>query len=239
MSATDHAPEGGTKGGKAPRDLESEEQSAAAHRYFRAIEDCFISLRGSPLLLSPADHLLAREWFEQGIPLEVVTRALDGLFTRRRERGTTGKVSSLRYCRPAVEKEWKRVAQLQAADVRAHPSAAQEPEIEVAARLALLCAQLPDELPKVEQWRRRITALSGEPEAVEQRLAQLDRELLSQVTEALSATEASQLAASVERSLRSIAGRLSADQLSAASARLRTQLLRRRLGLPLLTLFEQ
>ncbi len=231
MSATGRATDG-------REDLTDEERSAAAHRYFRAIEDLFIRLRGSPLLLSPADHLVARKWFEQRVPMEVVARALEGVFARRRERGASGKVSSLRYCRPAVEKEWKRVAQLQAADVRAQAPDPAEPEIELAARLAVLCAQLPEQLQGVELWRQRITALSGEAETVEERLAALDAELIAEVDEALTESAARELDEAVKAALQAIAGRLTSEQLQAAGERLRRQLLRQRLGLPLLTLFD-
>ena len=53
--------------------------------YFRAIETAFIGLRGAPLLLSPTDWQTAREWYRQGIPLEVVCDVLESVFAGVRE----------------------------------------------------------------------------------------------------------------------------------------------------------
>src|SRR5262245_5879970 len=118
-------------------DLEADE----AQRYFRAIEAAFVRLRGAPLLLSPADWQVARRWFEEGVPLDLVVRGLEEVFARRRERGAKGRISSLRYCAPAVEHAWEEVASLTAAG-RTAPA---EP-IDIAARLAALAAALPAEL---------------------------------------------------------------------------------------------
>ncbi len=219
-------------------DPDAEERSAGAHRYFRAIEDRFISLRGAPLLLSPADHLVARTWFANGIPFVVVARALEGVFARRRERGASGKVSSLRYCRSAVEKEWKRVSRLQAADIRAPASGAEEPGLEIAARLAALGARLPESLPGGQAWARRLSALGGDAEGVENQLATLDDELIEAVASAMTSSERQELTAAVEKALRALAPRLTSEQLQVASQQLHKQLLRQRFDLPLLTLFE-
>ena len=78
------------------------------HAYFRAIEDHFIRLRGAPLLLSPADWQIAREWHREGIPLDLVLGALDEVFERRAERGSERPIQSLRYCSSAVAAAWKR-----------------------------------------------------------------------------------------------------------------------------------
>src|SRR5260370_40504073 len=70
------------------------------HAYFLAIEDHFVRLRGAPLLLSPADWHAARRWHQQGIPLELVRRALEGGVPRRRGRGAQGRVSGPRHRSP-------------------------------------------------------------------------------------------------------------------------------------------
>ncbi len=63
-----------------------DESAAAGHGYFRMIEETFIRLRGSPLLLSPADYQVAKSWFEADIPLDVVCKTLEKLFNRLSER---------------------------------------------------------------------------------------------------------------------------------------------------------
>src|SRR6476659_4972883 len=79
---------------------------APDHAYFQAIEEIFVELRGSPLLLSPADWQVSRRWHREGIPLDLIRGALQEVFERRKERGAKGKISSLRYCASAVEAAW-------------------------------------------------------------------------------------------------------------------------------------
>src|SRR3954449_4722211 len=99
--------------------------------YFDAVAEIFIGLRGSPLLISPADWHVARRWRREGIPLDLVRRVLEEVFAKRKERGARGKLSSLRYCAPAVEAAW---ADLRALTAPAHRVEA--PVFEVAPRLA-------------------------------------------------------------------------------------------------------
>ena len=203
-----------------------------SHRYFRAIEDHFIGLRGAPLLLSPADHLVARSWFEAGIPLEVVLGALDTVFERRKERGSTRRVSSLRYCRPAVEKEWKRVAALRATDTRAAA-----PDSDVPGQLARLAGTLPPNLPERAAWIKRITSLEGDPEAVEEELIRLDRELLESLISSMTDDQRQATDQEIDRAMHSLRGRLPAQEIEAGRERLRRQAVRERFSVPLLSLF--
>ncbi|HXO19274.1 MAG TPA: hypothetical protein VOA87_05030, partial [Thermoanaerobaculia bacterium] len=146
------------------------------HAYFRAIEEVFVRLRGSPLLLSPADWQVARRWHREGVPLDLVGNALEEVFARRRERGAKGKISSLRYCAPAVEAAWSHLRELTAPGERAEVAA-----LDVPSRLAALAAALPAELPERDELVARLAALAaaaGGTEAVERRLAEIDRELL-------------------------------------------------------------
>ena len=82
-------------------DLENSDQA-----YFQAVEEIFVELRGAPLLLSPTDWQVARRWHREGVPLALVKRTLEEVFAKRKERGAQGKISSLRYCAPAVEAAW-------------------------------------------------------------------------------------------------------------------------------------
>jgi hypothetical protein len=78
--------------------------------YFRDIEAHFRRLRGRHLFLSPLDVALVDSWWDAGVPLGVVLRALDQVFERRRAAGASRPVSSLSYCRHAVEEafdEWR------------------------------------------------------------------------------------------------------------------------------------
>src|SRR5436305_4453642 len=108
------------------------------HAYFQAIEEIFVALRGAPLLLSPADWQVARRWHQEGVPLDLVRSTLEEVFAKRKERGAKGKISSLRYCAPAVEAAWADLRELTAPGHRV-PA----PDFAGAPRLAALAAALP------------------------------------------------------------------------------------------------
>ena len=203
------------------------------HAYFQSVEEIFVGLRGSPLLLSPADWQVARGWHREGVPLDLVRRALEEVFAKRKERGAKGKISSLRYCAPAVEAAWEELKDLAAPGHRA-----EAPAFEVAPRLAALAAALPRELPGKDLLAARITALDGDAQAVEERLAALDREMLDGATAALDGEVRAEIGAAVEKTLASLAGRLPAEELERSRERLARQALRRRRGLPVLSLFS-
>lgn len=212
------------------------------HAYFLAIEDHFVRLRGAPLLLSPTDWQVARRWHRQGIPLELVQRVLEEVFARRRERGAKGRISSLRYCAPAVEAAWTEHSELAA------PGARVEAEVfDAASRLAALATVLPplsNALPEtagLAALRRELNALAGaglDPQGIEERLAELDRRMLDDALTALGAEERAALDATVDKAIGPVAGRLAAAEIERARTRLARQVLRERLGLPLLSLFS-
>ncbi len=199
--------------------------------YFQAIEATFVRLRGSPFLLSPADWRLAQEWRRQGVPLAVVDRALAETFARREERRAAGKVQSLRYCRHAVEEGWMAWRELRGTAGRgvAEPLA-------VRPRLARLAAALPPAL--AAEFAPRLGDLVGDPPAVEEALAALDRELVAAAIAAMGTSERAALEAEVEAALASLVQRLSAAEVPDSRHRLRTQGARRRAGLPQLSLFS-
>ncbi len=219
-----------------------DEGGVEAQGYFLAIEDFFVRLRGAPLLLAPADWHVARRWYRQGVPLELVRRAIEELFARRRERGSRGRISSLRYCAPAVEAAWEERAEL-VAPGRRHTAVA----FDTAGRLRRLAAALPPALAGTRDLRRRLAALAEraepestglDPQVVEERLADLDRAVLEDALAALDGEERTALDAKAARSLAGLAGRLPADEIERARERLVHQLLRARLGLPMLSLFS-
>lgn len=199
------------------------------HAYFQAIEAVFVRLRGTPFLLSPADWRLAGAWHREGIPLAVVEEALEEVFTRRAERGEVGKVQSLRYCAAAVEEAWRRHVELQSGGAPAGGAS-----VVVAERLAALARALPAEEAVTAS---RVRALEGEAEEVERQLAALDRELLLAAEKRLPPATREALEARVEQALAALRDRLPRPQLEAYRPRLRERELRRRAGLPLLSLF--
>jgi len=211
----------------------SETAEDSDHAYFQAVEEIFVALRGAPLLLSPADWQVARRWHEEGVPLDLVRRTLAEVFARRKERRAKGKISSLRYCAPAVEAAWEEVRELTAPGRRAGAE-----ELEVAPRLAALAASLPAGLPDRETLAARIAALDGDPQEVEDQLSALDREVLDAAAAGLEADVLAEIDAAVEKTLAAFGKRLPADEVEHSRLRLARQVLRRRLGLPVLSLFS-
>ncbi len=46
--------------------------------YYRAVEDHFAALRGTPFLFSPKDFALLRRWWREGVPLAAVLAGIGG-----------------------------------------------------------------------------------------------------------------------------------------------------------------
>jgi hypothetical protein len=172
---------------------------------------------------------VARRWHREGVPLDLVRSTLEEVFAKRKERGAKGKISSLRYCAPAVEAAWADLRELTAPARRA-----EAPAFEVASLLAGLARSLPGQ----EALAARVAGLSGDPQEVEERLATLDREMLDRAWGELDGETRSEVEAAVEKTLASLAGRLPAGELASSRERLVRQTLRRKLGLPVLSLFS-
>lgn len=210
---------------------------SAEARYFRAIEETFIRLRGTPFLLSPADWRVARRWREAGMPVEQVCRSLERFFERRRERGAEGKVQSLRYCASAVESDWRELGELAAPGRRGES----EP-LPIVERLRRLRAALPPELPGRSTVERALEELAGllpvSATWVEERLETIEAELLESLRTGLEAAERGEIEARVDGQLATLATRLSAGALEEARSRLWREALRRHHALPVLSLFS-
>jgi hypothetical protein len=218
-----------TATGRTPADTDPSDSDRA---YFEAIEETFIRLRGAPLLLSPADWQVARRWHREGVPLELVRRTLEGVFALRRERGARGRIQSLRYCAPAVDAAWAELREMQAPGERAPAT-----RLDVPARLAALAAALPADLEGGEAWAERVRGVGLDPEAVEAALAAIDGELLDRAEQALTTAARERLEQRVEDSVAALAARLPPAEIEAARSRLLRRLLRRDVGLPVLSLF--
>lgn len=203
------------------------------HQYFQAIEAHFIGLRGAPLLLSPADWQVAKRWWEAGIPLDLVRRTLDEIFERRRESSGDGAIQTLRYCSRAVEGAWRAAAEHQQAGRREAP----EP-IDVTERLERLVQALPEEMPKRDAVAAEIRALEGTVREVETGLAEIDGRALVAAREALGQEARAEIEARVAEDLRAFGDRMDPEAVQSAYERLFEQRLRRRLELPVLSLFS-
>ncbi len=77
--------------------------------FYRAVEDHFARLRGTPFLFTPKDFGLLRRWWSEAVPLAAVMAGIGEVTARRQER-SEDPVSSLAYCRHAVARHAKRLA---------------------------------------------------------------------------------------------------------------------------------
>lgn len=207
--------------------MADQDEDLTHHAYFQAVEEIFVRLRGAPLLLSPADWQVASRWHREGVPLELVGQVLEEVFAKRKERGTKGKINSLRYCAPAVEAAWADLRELTAPGERAEAA-----PLDIAARLRSLAAALP------AAFAERVLALQGDAPSVEAALSALDREMLAAASSSLAPEVREEVGAAVEKTLAALKGRLPADELERSRERLTWQVLRQRLGLPVLSLFS-
>jgi hypothetical protein len=201
--------------------------------YFHGVEEIFVALRGKTLLVGPEDYQVAKRWRREGVPLDFVRAALELAMARRKERGRKGRVNSLRYLAPAVDAAWA-----EARDMTAPGEAGEAAPIDVAARLAALAAALPEDLAGRAELAGRILALGGDSAVVEHALASLDAELLARAETALPPDLAAEIGAAVEKTVAALAARLPSTEIERARDRLRQQVLRKRLGLPILSLFS-
>jgi hypothetical protein len=213
-------------------ELPAESATSEDHAYFQALEQEFLRLRGKGTMLSAADWQVAQGWRRAGVPLELVVRVMEELFARARERRRRT-ISSLGYFRAAVEGAWEEVVALSAGGrkERLEPFGTAE-------RLGRLAEALPPALPERERRAAAIRGLDGEVDAIERSLAGLDQELIADLERTLATADREALDAELEAALSAAARRLPRDEVEAARRRFRTQLLRRRFSVPVLSLFS-
>lgn len=211
----------------------SDRVNGGDRQYFRRLEDLFISLRGAPLLLSPADWEVARRWREAGIPLDLIESVLREIFERSPKKAGRGGVRSLKYFDRPVTAAWEESLELGAAEGDRTAR-----EIDVPSRLAMLAASLPERPDELRQIGQQIRALSGSAQQVEAGLAGIDAEMLRISLASLSKSEAAALEEGVERALARLDPRLDSREVTRLRDGLRMRQLRRLKSLPLLSLFS-
>ena len=210
--------------------------------YYEAAEAAFIRRRGTPFLLSPKDFALLREWRALGVPIAAIETGIDDAFTRREERGATGRVNSLSYCRDAVLEAWERLSDA----VRGKGEAASGGDVDVpmaiealSERLRESAARRPELAEPLESARASLARLRGSrktAEEIEASLARLDRRLAKDLHAALPEEERAAVDAEVSRQLGGALVRMDADAADKTTKTLVRRAVRERLDLPRLTL---
>ena len=178
--------------------------------FYRAVEDHFAALRGTPLLFSPKDFTLLRRWWQEGVPLAAVLAGVSEAAERRRERDGDP-VSSLSYCRHAVARHARRLA---ASHVG---TAVPVPSPDVAAALDGLAGALHDAASRWREQRAVHSVLSdleravaslprdAEPAALEQALAELELGGLEALARALPAERRAEIERAVAEGMAGLA----------------------------------
>ena len=217
--------------------------------YGTRVEEAFIAERGTPFLLSPKDWRLICGWRESGIPSGTVIRAVREAFERKRARGDLSRISSLSYCANAVEVLWEMERR---GLVGAHGTRAETPPdaLDAAPRLAALVeaietaegSALAGTDPAVV--RAALSAARSalgelDPaaglESLEESLHALEKSLVKKLEKALGDAEREALERSVEEEAGDLAA-LSKEARGRIQRALRARAVRRRFGLPALTL---
>lgn len=94
--------------------------------FLRAVEDCFAELRKQPHMLSQKEIHLAKKWWKEEIPLEAVRSGILEIIARRQAEGEDT-VFGLAYCRHAVKRQAKLLAQMRTGLQESwHPEEAEE-----------------------------------------------------------------------------------------------------------------
>jgi hypothetical protein len=238
-------------------------EPVAPDEYYRAIEEEFLRRRGAPLLLSPRDWGLIGEWRSAGVPLRIALQAIANVFESFQRRGPGHRrINSLSYCRQEVLALHDLYRSLRGAaagrpDAGAGGGAAPDPARVVSRHLGRLARRLREALAHasasghdalvaaaaraaadLKGIRREIKSGTFEPSRLEEALRRLDESLLAAARRALPGGEAREIESAAERQLAETRDRMTPAAYESTRAALLGRLLRERLRLPRLTLFE-
>ncbi|HEY2091556.1 MAG TPA: hypothetical protein VGJ81_06690 [Thermoanaerobaculia bacterium] len=190
--------------------------------YFAEIESHFSSKRGTPFVLNAKDWALMKEWHDAGVPLPIVIEAIDTVFEKAAERKK--KVNSIHYCKHAVKELWDERRELTVGEGSSTPEASPSEALEA------LASSL-ESVVVVSSFAPRVRALAAEKSVprIEEKLIELERELIDSLLASLPAAERPVVALppGVDEKTRA----------RTEEANLR-RAIRERFGLPRLTLFR-
>ena len=221
--------------------------------YYAAVERHFVSLRGSPLFVSPAEWQLIHRWREAQIPLRVVKQGLDQAFANRKPHRPIRRLS---YCRQTVEATYRRfreaVAGAGSGAPRSYEQAVGSNEVpryleQLIGKLETVRQGLEDSHAALDDaTERAITRLktlnepTDEPiglEALERELRALENELFEAAESALGSEDRAACREAAERSLADYRGRMPAEVHESALRSAYLKRVRARFDLPPISLF--
>ena len=215
------------------------ETAVPADEFFLEIESHFARVRETTFLFSAKDWALMKGWHDQGIPLAIVIEAIDTAFAKRREAGRKRTISSLSYCRHAVEELWNERKDLYVGKGDAVPEEQPSNAVAILAReLRDSGASLRPELQELmERAAREVESAAAKRSVpmIEQELLDIEGRLLDDITTRLSESERGELDQQVAQQLRGLADDAAGRRTRAANVK---RLLRSRFNIPRLTLFR-
>lgn len=180
-----------------------------------------------------------KSWHDEGIPLAIVLEAMDGCFRKAAEQRRNRVVSSLSYCRHAVQELWSDRRDLQIGSREDAPESDPQSILDaLAGSLRSLAREEHAELAQtLDAAADRVLAAArgaGAP-AIEERLVAIENELFAAMWSALSDDVRAGMESEITRRLASSPP--SGEAYERAVAANRRALLRSRFGIPTLSLF--
>lgn len=196
--------------------------------YFTEIEAHFAARRGTPFILSAKDWALMKKWHEEAIPLPIVIEAIDTVFEKNETSGRRKVISSLSYCRHAVKELWQERRDLYVGGAEAVPETGPELMLEI------LASQL-SRYPEIAATVRDLAREQSVPR-IEERLMEIERDLIDRIFADLPESEATALRAEIASAVGDTSRLDEKTRARTEEANLR-RIVREKFALPRLTLF--
>jgi len=169
-----------------------------------------------------------QKWKEEGVPLPMVIEAIDSVFDKNETSGRRKVISSLSYCRHAVKELWNDRKELQVGANAETPEAAPEESL---ARLADALAQWPSAAEAVRALARQKSVPK-----IEERLIEIEHELIEEIMRSLPAAESAAIRRDVVGALGDTSKLDQKTRVRTEEANLR-RVVRAKFGIPRLSLF--
>lgn len=203
-------------------------------RYFQEIARRFLGRRGAPFFVSAKDLALVSDWERSGIPLAVVLEGIEQAFAARPAGAPPrGKVLSLAFCRPQVERAFERERDRKVGGRRYSPAPQRDKWAKIKAEVEKFLGNLPHDCAALKsvflQARQELDKVPVSGEALESLEAELERLLTAGVSP--------EERAAMRKEIQSEHADLGGDALSAAADLALVKRLRGRHKIPYLSPF--
>src|SRR5258708_3876252 len=185
--------------------------------------------RNTPFILSAKDWAVMKGGHDEGIPLPVVIEAIDQVFEKNETSGRKKVINSLSYCRHAIKELWAERKEMKVGDVLTTP---EEGPVAILERLAVEIERVS---PARAQSVRELAGAQSVPK-IEDRLIQIEKDLIEELIASLPDPEITAIRAEVGRALGDGAKLDPATRARTEEANLR-RIVRERFGVPRLSLF--